>query len=83
MGDFERECQIRMLKACFVFEDTGIWNGSTYYPNCAWEMVELGLVTPSKKLTFAGRVALYLLGDCHDPLMAKSSRLYVISEERE
>jgi hypothetical protein len=79
MSNFKRECRIRMLKACSTFAVTGVWDGRPYYPNCAWDMVEMGLVTPSKEPTFAGRVALYLLGVGEDPLAVPDSGIHVVS----
>ncbi|UWR10963.1 hypothetical protein [Sulfitobacter mediterraneus] len=73
MSDFKRECQIKMLKACAQYSETGVWSGEIYYPNCAWDMVEMGLVTPSKEVTLAGRVALFLLGEGEDPLSQSAS----------
>jgi hypothetical protein len=59
--------QISMLEVCKVFTDTGEWRGIFSYPNAGWDLVCQGLVTKDKKITVAGRAALWFLGKCDDP----------------
>lgn len=68
----KRSDQIAMLKTCLVFTDTGKWEGLFTYPNCGWDLVQCGLVTDDKKITKAGRAALWLLGDGADPTTGAS-----------
>jgi hypothetical protein len=62
-GDPKRGDQIRMLKTCAEFTETGKWGGLFTYPACGWDLVQSELVTKDKKITTAGKAALYLLGD--------------------
>lgn len=64
--------QIKMLEACAKFTDTEVWEGIFSYPGCGWDLVQSGLVTEDKKITTAGRAALFLLGKGSDPTPGKS-----------
>lgn len=68
MGDMKKSDQIAMLEACQNFTDTGEWRGLFTYPGCGWDLVESGLATEDKKITQAGRAALWLLGRVPDPI---------------
>ncbi len=68
MNNAKRVAQIEMLHSCAVFSKTGLWVCHTSYPNCAWDLVEAGLISPSKKITIAGQAALFLLEKGADPL---------------
>lgn len=68
MGDMKKSDQIEMLKTCRTFTDTGEWKGLFTYPNCGWDLVQSGLVTEDKKITTAGRSALWFLGEGEDPI---------------
>jgi len=70
VDDVKRADQIRMLKACAVFTENGAWAVGPSYPNCAWDLVEMGLITPGKEITMSGRAALFLLSEGSDPLAA-------------
>jgi hypothetical protein len=59
--------QARLLELCAKFTDTGVMDGTFTYPNCGWDLVRSGLVTEDKKVTTAGRAALFLMGKGHDP----------------
>lgn len=65
--------QISMLEACKIFTDTGEWNGIFSYPNAGWDLVRQGLVTEDKKITIAGRAALWFLNKGDDPLPESKS----------
>ncbi|UWR13398.1 hypothetical protein [Sulfitobacter mediterraneus] len=73
MDEVKRAGQIRMLKACAVFTESGAWAVGPCYPNCAWDLVEMGLITPGKEITMSGRAALFLLSEGSDPLVATTS----------
>ena len=60
--------QIEMLKTCRTFTDTGEWKGMFSYPGCGWDLVKSGLVTEDKKITVAGRAALWFLDEGDDPI---------------
>ena len=70
--------QIAMLEATRTFSDTGEWIGLFAYPNCGWDLVLQGLATEDKKITTAGRAALFLLGKGDDPTDSKSSVTFQI-----
>lgn len=59
--------QIALLEACRVFTDTGEWKPLFTYPNAGWDLVQSGLATEDKKITTAGRAALWFLGKGDDP----------------
>lgn len=65
--------QIAMLGACATFTDTGEFPGLFSYPGCGWDLVQMHLVTEDKKITDAGRAALWLLGKGDDPLPQSKS----------
>jgi hypothetical protein len=67
MGDMKKPDQIALLEACRNYTDTGEWKGLFTYPNCGWDLVQSGLVTEDKKITVAGRAALWFLGKGDDP----------------
>ena len=48
------------------------------YPNCGWDLVQSGFCTPDKKITMAGRAALFLLGKGDDPTEGGSSVTFKI-----
>ena len=60
--------QIALLEKCRNYTDTGKMEGIFCYPNCGWDLVQCGLATGDKKITIAGRAALFLLGKGDDPL---------------
>lgn len=64
--------QKTMLDACRIFTDTGEWKPMFSYPGCGWDLVQCGLVTEDKKITVAGRWALWVLGKGEDPTDSKS-----------
>lgn len=74
----KRSDQIKLLEACAEFEKTGEWRGSFTYPNCGWDLVRQGLVTPDRKLTTAGRAALWFLDKGEDPTDGASSVTFTI-----
>ena len=69
----KRSDQIKLLEACAEFEKTSKFPPMLSYPNCGWHLVQQGLVTPDKKLTIAGRAALWLLDKGDDPTDGGSS----------
>jgi len=78
----KRADQIALLKVVRDFTDTGKWNGMFTYPNCGWDLCQSGLVTEDKKITTAGRAALYLMGEGDDPLPeSKASQEFAIPVE--
>lgn len=65
----KRSDQLKMLEACLKFTETGEWEGMFFtYPNCGWDLVQQGLATEDKKITMAGRAALWFLEKGPDPL---------------
>lgn len=62
-----------MLEACRTFTDTGDWPGLFTYPGCGWDLVQMGLATQDKRITTAGRAALYLMQKGDDPLPESKS----------
>lgn len=67
MSEEKRAAYIRMLKATAHNTDKGVWVAPPVCHNCAWELAEAGLVTPSREITLAGRIALFLLNEGPDP----------------
>ncbi len=65
--------QIAMLEACKEFTDYGKNLNLFSYPNCGWDLVQQGLVTEDKKITIAGRAALWFLDKGDDPTNSASS----------
>ena len=39
----KREDQKRMLQASLKFTESGEWEGIFSYPNCGWDLVQMGL----------------------------------------
>lgn len=68
MSESRRFAQIAMLRACARFTSSGVWVAPPTYPNCAWDMIEAGLIRPDKRITLSGRVALFMLGEGPDPM---------------
>lgn len=80
MGDvIKKSDQIRLLEACAKFEETGQFPPVFSYPNCGWDLVRQGLVTQDRKLTIAGKAALWLLDKGDDPTDGGSSVSFSIS----
>ena len=71
--EIKKSDQIKMLETCRTYTDTGEWKGMFSYPNAGWDLVQQGLVTEDKKITIAGRAALWMLGKGDDPLPASKS----------
>lgn len=65
--------QIRLLEACAELEATGNFPRIFTYPNCGWDLVRQGLVTQDRKLTVAGKAALWFLDKGDDPTDGASS----------
>lgn len=81
--DIKRLDQIALLKTCRDFTDTGEWHGIFCYSNCGGDLLRQGLVTEDKKITIAGRAALYLLNEGDDPTQSKSFEEFVIPLQEE
>lgn len=73
----KRSDQIRQLQVCAKYTDTGEWEGLFTYPNCGPDLVRTGLATEDKKITTAGRAALWLAGQGPDPT-ADSKSFYEV-----
>jgi hypothetical protein len=71
--ELKRRDQEGLLQACLNFTDSGEWAGMFTYPSCGYDLVVQGLVTEDRKITMAGRAALWLLGKGADPTESKSS----------
>lgn len=72
--DLKRNDQIKLLKVVQEYTDTGIWTGAFTYPNCGIDLVNQGLATLDKKITKAGRAALFLLNEGgKDPTNSKAT----------
>ncbi|HEC61057.1 MAG TPA: hypothetical protein ENI27_02255 [bacterium] len=71
--NIKRNDQIKLLSACAKYSDTGDWCGEFTYPNCGWDLVQQGLVADDKKITPAGRAALWLLDKGEDPTDSRVS----------
>lgn len=69
----KRSDQVAMLEACRNFTDTGKWEGLFTYPNCGWDLVQSGLATEDRKITQAGRAALWFLDKAPDPIPESKS----------
>lgn len=76
--NLKRKDQIRMLQASLKFTETGEWEGLFTYPNCGWDLVQMGLATEDKKITSAGRAALWLLDIAADPTTSKAVETFTI-----
>lgn len=70
--NIKRNDQIRLLEITAKFADTGKWEGMYAYPNCGWDLIQQGLVTEDKKMTNAGRAALWMLDKGPDPTDSKA-----------
>lgn len=68
MPESRRFAQIVMLRACADFTSSGVWVAPPTYSNCAWDMIEAGLIKPDKRITLSGRVTLFMLGEGPDPM---------------
>jgi hypothetical protein len=71
--EIKRSDQIRLMEACAEFEKTGSFPPMFSYPNCGWDLVRQGLVTQDRKLTVAGKAALWFLDKGEDPTDGGSS----------
>ena len=74
----KRGDQIRMLQTVLKFTDSGEWDGLFTYPNCGWDLVQMGLATKDKRITTAGRAALWLLDLAADPTTSKVSQTFTL-----
>jgi hypothetical protein len=72
----KRNDQIKLLEIVREFTDTGVWKGTFTYPNCGYDLVLQGLATEDKKITQAGRVALWLLEKAPDPTDSKAVEVF-------
>lgn len=70
--NIKRRDQISLLEMVRSFTDTGEWKGMFTYPDCGVDLVRQGLATEDKKITMAGRAALFLLGKGPDPTESKA-----------
>ena len=70
--DLKRSDQICLLETCAKFTETGKWEGLFSYPNCGCDLVQQGFVTEDKKITQAGKAALWLLNKGPDPTTSKA-----------
>lgn len=68
----KRSDQIRLLQLVLKHEETGKWDGLFTYPNCGFDLVQMGLATQDGNLTVPGRAALWLLGHAADPTASKA-----------
>ena len=75
----KRSDQISMLETVSSFTSTGEWKGLFTYPNCGYDLIRQGLATDDKKITMAGRAALFLLGKGPDPTTSKAVEIFEIS----
>jgi hypothetical protein len=71
-ANLKRSDQIKLLKICEKYTDTGEQQGTFTYPNCGWDLVQMGLATENTKITVAGRAALWLLNLSADPTKSKA-----------
>jgi len=65
--------QIAMLEAARDFTDGKEFPGMFSYPECGWDLVQQGLATEDRKITIAGRAALWFLDKGDDPTDSASS----------
>lgn len=70
--------QIALLKIVREYTDEGKWSGCFTYPNCGPDLLKSGLATEDKKITMAGRAALFLLGEGPDPTPGASFQTFEI-----
>ncbi|MCA0338966.1 MAG: hypothetical protein LCH99_04465 [Proteobacteria bacterium] len=73
MDTIKQGDQIRLLEALAREADTGEFTPMFTYPNCGWDLVQSGFCTQDRKITTAGRAALFLLGKGEDPTTGGSS----------
>lgn len=74
----KRDDQIKLLELVAKYTDTGEWSGTFTYPNCGWDLVQMGLASEDKKITTAGRAALWLLTKGADPTTSKAVETFVL-----
>lgn len=77
----KRADQISLLEICAKFTDTGEWEGTFTYPNCGYDLMQQGLVTNDKKITNAGKVALWLLGKGPDPTNSNAVETFSLNSK--
>jgi hypothetical protein len=75
----KRNDQISLLEEAFKFTQTGKFEGVFTYPGCGYDLVKQGLATEDKKITMAGRAALWLLGKAPDPTDSKAVETFKLS----
>ena len=68
----KRSDQIRTLESCRDFTDTGEASWGFAYPGCGYDLVCMGFVTENKRITKAGRAALWLLEKGEDITTSKA-----------
>lgn len=78
MDTIKQNDQIRLLEALARETDTGEFTPMFAYPNCGWDLVQSGFCTQDRKITMAGRAALFLLGKGEDPTTGGSSITFSI-----
>ncbi len=78
MDTIKQGDQIRLLEALARETDTGESTPMFTYPNCGWDLVQSGFCTQDRKITMAGRAALFLLGKGADPTEGGSSITFTI-----
>lgn len=76
--ELKRADQISLLETCLKYADTGEWSGIFTYPNCGYDLVRQELVTKDKKITLAGRAALWLLGKAPDQTESKAVKEFAL-----
>ncbi len=50
--------EIKMLEHCKLLTETGKWTGLFTYPNCGYDLYNLGLITDDGHITSMGRAVL-------------------------
>ena len=65
--------QIAMLESARDFTDGKEFPGIFSYPGCGYDLVSQGLATEDRKITIAGRAALWFLNKGEDPTDSASS----------
>ena len=79
----KRSDQISLLENSLKYTDTGEYEGMFTYPNCGPDLVRQGLATEDKKITTAGRAALWLLGKAPDPTQSKAVQEFSLKKKTE
>lgn len=74
--DLKRNDQICLLEVCAKFTETGKWEGLFSYPNCGYDLVQQGFVTEDKKITQAGKAALWLLNKGPDQTTSEVVKVF-------